>query len=269
MQWSRNPKLVFVWMVAISIGGEFLGDAGVFVFSGQLQTIEDSQLLALGSSAGQLESRLKTVGDKAAQAEFKAGSASTESSAAVTASGNALALARSARREADSFEKDIVSAKKQATEAEAHLAEALQRAANAEKETARITDRLADRKLTDAQLATIAATLKPFAGQEYEVVTFWDLREPMAISNRIASALNGAGWKYFQLAAATVIVGGFAGIEVYVHPAADEGARKAAAGLAVALIKEGIAANVQLFNEPANTPITHRNKIQLEIGTKL
>src|SRR5450755_2309957 len=52
MKWSRKPKLVFVWMVALSLVGEFVGDAGVFVFSGHLQSISDNEVAALNKEAG-------------------------------------------------------------------------------------------------------------------------------------------------------------------------------------------------------------------------
>jgi hypothetical protein len=41
MKWSRKPKIIFVWMVAISLFGEFARDARVFLFSGRLQAIND------------------------------------------------------------------------------------------------------------------------------------------------------------------------------------------------------------------------------------
>jgi hypothetical protein len=47
MKWSRKPKLIFVWMVALSLFGEFAGDAGVFVFSGRLQSIQDRESQSL------------------------------------------------------------------------------------------------------------------------------------------------------------------------------------------------------------------------------
>src|ERR1700733_11652096 len=47
MKWTRRPKMVFVWMVAISLVGEFVGDAGVFIFSGHLQTISDGEYASL------------------------------------------------------------------------------------------------------------------------------------------------------------------------------------------------------------------------------
>src|ERR1700727_2355245 len=39
-QWTKWP---FVWMVVISLLGEFAGDAGVFIFSRRLQTIADGE----------------------------------------------------------------------------------------------------------------------------------------------------------------------------------------------------------------------------------
>jgi hypothetical protein len=41
------PKLVFILMVAVSLLGEWLGDAGVYLFSAHLQSISDSENLKL------------------------------------------------------------------------------------------------------------------------------------------------------------------------------------------------------------------------------
>lgn len=52
MKWSSQPTRVFIWMVALSLVGELVADAGVFVFSGQLQTISDGEYAALNEKAG-------------------------------------------------------------------------------------------------------------------------------------------------------------------------------------------------------------------------
>lgn len=57
LKWSRRPKLVFVWLVALSLVGEFVGDAGIFIFSGHLQTISDGEFAVLNKSA--LDSQLE------------------------------------------------------------------------------------------------------------------------------------------------------------------------------------------------------------------
>lgn len=67
MKWSRRPKMVFVWMVALSLVGEFLGDAGVFMFSGHLQSISDVEVAKLTKTASEADERSKTL-DKSTQA---------------------------------------------------------------------------------------------------------------------------------------------------------------------------------------------------------
>jgi hypothetical protein len=202
---------------------------------------------------------------RSAQAVTVSGDALSKSGKAETAASNALNLARGARREADSFEKRIVSATQKATEAESHLAEALQRAAKAEAETGRLTTRFADRSLSDAQVLDIANALKPFAGQEYGVATYWDTPECMAISNRIHAALQGALWKYIPPAAGTAMFGGVTGIQIFRHPDADDSTKKAADGLAEILNKYGMDAEVKIEN-PKNNP--KQNRIGLNIGAK-
>lgn len=193
-RWMGWPKIIFIVLVVVSLLGEFLGDAGVFIFSSHLQTIEDLELSAMGSNAEQLEARLKTVGDKATRAESTAGAASTKSSKAVVASGNALRLARGARKEADTFEKDIKSAKTQAADALANLAEAKRLADEARQGTARNTEKLADRTLSPAQQTDIATRLRPFGPQQVDVIIIGDLPEITNITVSIILAMQQAGW---------------------------------------------------------------------------
>lgn len=64
MQWSREPKLVFVWMVAISLFGEFAGDAGVYLFSGHLQSIADTELTQLKNDNLKLQGQVGDAAEK-------------------------------------------------------------------------------------------------------------------------------------------------------------------------------------------------------------
>jgi len=64
MQWSREPRLVFVWMVAISLFGEFAGDAGVYSFSGHLQTIADAELTQLKNENLKLQGQVGDTAEK-------------------------------------------------------------------------------------------------------------------------------------------------------------------------------------------------------------
>ena len=67
-RWMRWPKIFFILIVVISLVGEFLGDAGVYVFSGRLQSISDAELVDVrrkandaGERAGKIESANKQL----------------------------------------------------------------------------------------------------------------------------------------------------------------------------------------------------------------
>jgi uncharacterized membrane protein len=123
----------------------------------------------------------------------------------------------------------------------------------------------APRSLNDAQLAKIAAPLHQFVGQEYAVTTFWDLKEPLALSNRIHQALQLAGWKFIPPGTGgAFLLGGIAGVQVWVHPDADAPVKAAADALIGALNAEQIEAELKLQNP--NNP--KDNKIALNVGTK-
>jgi hypothetical protein len=53
--WMAWPKLVFILIVVTSLIGEFLGDAGVYVFSSELQSISDRELEAEKAARVRLE----------------------------------------------------------------------------------------------------------------------------------------------------------------------------------------------------------------------
>ena len=135
------------------------------------------------------------------------------------------------------------------------------RAATAEASLKKLTS---DRELTDEQIAVIANKLRWFAGQEYRVTTFWDMREPLAITNRIHAALQLANWKYLPHETATMMLGGIESVQVWIHPEADPRAKEAAKGLIDALNGEHIAAVAKEQN-PKNPKM---NEINLNVGTR-
>src|SRR5207245_2125309 len=98
------------------------------------------------------------------------------------------------------------------------------------------------------------------------VTTYWEMKEPMAIANRISRALWSVGWKYLpDEGGKSVIVGVLTGFLIYIHPDADTRTKRAASALVSALNKVGIVAELRLQN-PTNNP--KHNTIHLEIGTK-
>ncbi len=134
------------------------------------------------------------------------------------------------------------------------------RAKTAEETLKKITS---DRVLSDEQVGAIVQKIRSFAGQEYHITTFWEMREPLAIANRVLAALQSAAWKFVPPASPTFLIGG-EGVQVWVHPAADEQVRKAANTLVDALNGADMAAVLKEQN-PQNPK---DNKIGINIGTK-
>jgi ribosomal 50S subunit-associated protein YjgA (DUF615 family) len=144
------------------------------------------------------------------------------------------------------------------------------RSARTEAETAKATaqkleQRLADRVLTDAQLSAIADRLRAFSAQEYQITTFWNLKEPVAIANRIHKSLIAAGWLFKKPEPPTFLLEPMAGIRVWVHPAAEERTKQAANALVSVLSEQGMAAELRHNNAPQKPD----NIINIQVGTKL
>jgi hypothetical protein len=162
-----------------------------------------------------------------------------------------------------------------AKQAESNLAEANERAAKAHERAAQ-----AEQKAAEAQLALekfkaprvlsprdqqVIIKVSKFAGQEYSVTTFWDLKESHAFSNQLHQTLLLAGWKYIPPGeGGSFLLGGLAGVQVWVHPAADPPVRAAADALVSALEQIAQAPTLKLQN-PRNA---NDNKIHLNVGTK-
>jgi hypothetical protein len=92
--------------------------------------------------------------------------------------------------------RDTEEAKERIAQLELQTAVANKRAEEDRLARVKIEQRLADRILSDAQLVVIANKVRQFGNQEYQVTTFWDLKEPLTLANRIHAALSLAGWKY-------------------------------------------------------------------------
>jgi hypothetical protein len=60
-RWMKWPKIVFIIMVVASLVGEFLCDAGVFIFSSHLQTINEGEFAALNIRASEANERAQTL----------------------------------------------------------------------------------------------------------------------------------------------------------------------------------------------------------------
>jgi hypothetical protein len=122
----------------------------------------------------------------------------------------------------------------------------------------------APRVLTDEQVQQVADKLKQFGGQEFQIVTYWEMKEPLAFANRIYTPLDLAGWKYIKPESATFMLGGTEGVQIWRHPNADDRVQKAADALVAALNDADVATVLKLQN--VENPID--DKINLNVGTK-
>jgi multidrug efflux pump subunit AcrA (membrane-fusion protein) len=181
------------------------------------------------------------------------------------------ARADAAKAYARSDEAKVESAKsfERATEAQKHLAEANERAAQAEQKAAEAKLALeifkAPRVISLQEQQLIISRVSKFTGQEYTVTTFWDLKEPLEFSNQLHHTLLTAGWKFIPPGeGGSFLLGGMAGVQVWVHPEADLSVKDAGNALVSALEEIGKASTLKLQN-PKNAK---DNKIHINIGTK-
>lgn len=190
MTWSKRPRLVFVWMVALSLVGEFAGDAGVFVFSRRLQSISDIEVAALGKQAGQANERAKVL-----EAQVKGYDKQIADDKVLVASSDA------ASREAVA---DV-------SKASARIAEAQKDAAESRKETAQFNEtaeremlarinlekQVTWRTLNDGDCTVLANQMRPFAksmsGRKVNVGSYLGDPEGAIFAAGIIAILKRAG----------------------------------------------------------------------------
>jgi hypothetical protein len=170
-----------------------------------------------------------------------------------------------AQRDAALANEGAAKANEAAARANERAAEANRKAEEERLARVKIEQRLADRSVSDAQVATIATKLHRYSRQPYRLTTYWDLKEPKAVSDRIHSALQLAGWELLPPpVGGSFLFGGMAGVQVWSHPAAPAQTRFAADALVAALNEQGLSAERRLMN--AQEPVT--NEIALNVGAK-
>ena len=195
-------------------------------------------------------------------AEANLADANLKAAEAQLAAEKAKAQSEEAKAEsAKSFER--------ATEAQKSLAEANERAAQAEQKAAEAKLDLekfkAPRILSEKEQQLIISRINKFAGQEYRITTFWDLKEPLNFSNQLHRTLQLAGWKYIHPGpGGSFLLGGLGGIQIYIHPEADTFAKDSVDALITALEEIGQAPKLKLQNSKNEKT----NKIAINVGTK-
>ena len=243
-------SILFGVLVLGGVVGEYNFGKKLTQVSEQLQQIADVEVAQSNSDAAAARKDAELARTQSAVTYERAAQAEQHAAQENARAAQALEAAETARKNAEGFRLQI--------------AQANERAASAERETAKLTNRFADRSLTDGQVMAIAGKLKQFGGQEYDFTVYWSLTEPMAIANRVNTALMLAGWKYLKKGGG-MLLGGVAGVTVSASREAKPDTKRAVQTLASALNTEGIAAEAR-EDEFSDNP-TH-NKIQITIGTK-
>jgi hypothetical protein len=96
--------------------------------------------------------------------------------------------------------------------------------------------RLAARSLSDEQVADVAAQLKPFAGQHFDIVTYWRNPESLVIANRIYEALLKADWIYDKPPSGEFILGVETGVVVLYDNRSGDAVAKAVKAFVYSLL---------------------------------
>jgi hypothetical protein len=125
--------------------------------------------------------------------------------------------------------------------------------------------RFGPRALSNAESAQIGATLKSYAGQQFEITTYWDMKEAHTFANEIATALvQSAGWKYIPPTRFEAMLGGVEGVLVYVHPEAHDNTKRAAEALVRVLNNMNIQSELRWQNDPGHPT----ERVHLNVGSK-
>ena len=122
----------------------------------------------------------------------------------------------------------------------------------------------APRILTPEEQQLLISKVSKFEAQEYEVITYLDMKEARDFSEQLSLTLSTAGWKFVQLKSNSWPLPGTSGVHVFVHGNADPKIKDAANALVSAL--EAIGKAPALKQMDPKSP--KDNKIALSIGTK-
>ena len=179
-KWMKWPKLVFILMVVVSLIGEFVGDAGVFVFSKELQKLEGAEIEALDLKATAARDKADEAGRRAEQVRH-------------VADGLAQTLL-GVQQEAKDLSRDTAAAK-------ARLVELLPR---------HILVRQGEKELL--------ADIEPFKGQKVELQLCHGLEgdfETNFLTQALVDVLNKAKWDVHSAVRLACISG--IGVSVYTN----------------------------------------------------
>lgn len=154
-------------------------------------------------------------------------------------------------------------------EAKILIAEAEEKASIADKKAAEAILALekfkAPREINEEEGKVLIKAIGNYKGQEYSITTFWDLEEPLSFSNRLHYLLQKSEWKFIPPGeGGSFLLGGIAGIQIWIHPKCDVIVKEAADDLIETLNNLNLNPILKIQNEKNSVT----NKIAINVGTK-
>jgi hypothetical protein len=119
------------------------------------------------------------------------------------------------------------------------------------------------RELSDAQWDEVGRAIKPFAGQEYLIIPYWEMKESHNLADHINNTLVSAGWSYKPPKTYMALVGVIAGVIVNVDSKASPKTKAAAKALRDCLSAHGIETS-----EESGSGSDHPDMLDITVGAK-
>lgn len=261
---EMTVSIIFGVFVLGGVVGEWIFGTKLSQASEQLQSIADTEVAQSNLDAATARKDAEVTRKQSADTNKRAAEAEQHAGQENERAAKALQSAEIARRNAESFQLEIASANERAANAEKESARLSKEAEEERLARAKIEEKLAWRALSREQQGRISSKLHPFLGQEFTIVTYADDAEAINLRDSMFTILQSAGWQYpnQQFSMLMVLV---RGVSVGISPSAKESTKLAASILELALRREDIAANVDVFEFDDRTTV---NTILIRVGKK-
>jgi hypothetical protein len=250
-RWKRHLK-VFEMLVLLGVAGEMVMESGAFWYSLRLTSIEESAIASAQQKANEAAAQAANLG--VSQQNLRDFVANEEHQ-------NETAM-KELKRTTDQLEKarhDALSA----ADASQKVLVSINAELKSEKDVRQKFAKMVEpRDITAIQQENIISDLKQFNGQKFTLTTFWDLKEPLAFTNKLYAVLCASGWKYDDSGQKSFLLGGISGIQVFVYPKASKKTQDAANSLVATLKALGLEVVQRV---PTGSP---DEELRINIGTK-
>lgn len=194
--WNRYSA-AFVVMAIIGVAGEWIADIGVFALSEHLQTISDKELAKLNLKAQRLtieevnaRKAIADANERAAQAGKTAEQARLAGTVLQAQTRKSDVRIAALTEQAATARARIAEAEARANEANAQVAVANEKAEAERLARVKLGKAVSWRDITQEQSRSIAAALRPFAGEKLDVFAYRDEPDAWLLAVEISVAVS-------------------------------------------------------------------------------